>query len=277
MDEISVTAINDQVTVFQQRHEALDHFVNSVAVVRVATGGGFHEDHHLTRTFEAGDKILESFGTVKVLVEVFGDEFFHRLSRAVVDGNAETATLYIQHEILPHHGEANKSEIALAHVNCPLNVVRQDYSRFQKRKRSFHIIENGFFMTGTHFTCSISEETIDAVERTFALSRVHGSDLRFHGVVRDLEDDRKITGIEYSHYDKMALNELLKIGEAMGRKYPEHLAHIHHRLGFVAAGEPSIIIRIQTPNSAESFEISREYLKCIKQTVPIWKKPVFED
>ncbi|MGB0153973.1 MAG: molybdenum cofactor biosynthesis protein MoaE [Verrucomicrobiales bacterium] len=132
-------------------------------------------------------------------------------------------------------------------------------------------------MTGTHFTCSISEKSIDAVERTFPPSRVHGADLRFHGVVRDLEDDRKITGIEYCHYDKMALNELQKIGEAMGREYPEHLAHIHHRLGFVPAGEPSIIIRIQTAHSAESFEISREYLKRIKQTVPIWKKPVFEN
>jgi len=75
----------------------------------------------------------------------------------------------------------------------------------------------------------------------------------------------------------MALNELQKIGEAMGREYPKHLAHIHHRLGFVLAGEPSIIIRIQTAHSAESFEISREYLKRIKQTVPIWKKPVFEN
>ncbi len=132
-------------------------------------------------------------------------------------------------------------------------------------------------MQTTHFTCSINDKTVEEIEQSFAPSRVHGADLRFHGVVRDLEDGRKISGIDYSHYDKMALNELQKIGDTMGSEYPDHLAHIHHRLGFVPAGEASIIIRVQTAHSAEAFEISREYLKRIKQTVPIWKKPVFEE
>jgi len=131
-------------------------------------------------------------------------------------------------------------------------------------------------MTITHFSCSISEETVEAVEKEFAPSRVHGSDLRFHGVVRDLEDGRRITGIDYSHYEKMALKELQKIGHSMVQNFPDHLAQIHHRLGFVPAGEASIIIRVQTAHSAEAFDISREYLKRIKQTVPIWKNPVFE-
>jgi molybdopterin synthase catalytic subunit len=129
-------------------------------------------------------------------------------------------------------------------------------------------------MTTTHLTCSISKKRIEEIERSFGASCVRGADLRFHGVVRDLEEGQKISGIEYSHYDKMALNELQKIGAAMGHEYPDHLAQIHHRLGFVPAGEASIIIRIQTAHSAEAFEISREYLKRIKQTVPIWKKPV---
>ena len=47
--------------------------------------------------------------------------------------------------------------------------------------------------------------------------------------------------------------------------------------GTVAAGEASILIRVQTAHSAEGFEISREYLRRIKETVPIWKKPVFVD
>ncbi|MBP82339.1 MAG: molybdopterin converting factor [Verrucomicrobiales bacterium] len=129
-------------------------------------------------------------------------------------------------------------------------------------------------MTTTHLTCSISKKRIEEIERSYDASCVHGADLRFHGVVRNLEEGQKISGIEYSHYDKMALNELQKIGVAMGRKYPDHLAQIHHRLGFVPTGEASIVIRIQTARSAQAFEISREYLKRIKQTVPIWKKPV---
>jgi molybdopterin synthase catalytic subunit len=115
------------------------------------------------------------------------------------------------------------------------------------------------------------------VESTLAPSTIHGADLRFHGVVRDGEDGRRITGIAYSHYEGMAENELRKIGAAMEADYPGHLALVHHVTGFVAAGEASILIRVQTPHSAAAFEICREYLRRIKTTVPIWKKPVFEE
>jgi molybdopterin synthase catalytic subunit len=113
------------------------------------------------------------------------------------------------------------------------------------------------------------------VESTLAPSAIHGADLRFHGVVRDLEDGRRISGIEYSHYEGMAENELRKIGEAMMAEFPGHLALVHHVVGFVAAGEASILIRVQTPHSAAGFDLCREYLRRIKSTVPIWKKPVF--
>lgn len=105
---------------------------------------------------------------------------------------------------------------------------------------------------------------------------IHGADLRFHGVVRDQEDGRRILGIEYSHYEGMAINELRRIGEVMAIAHPDHFALVHHVIGFVPAGEASILIRVQTPHSAEAFEICREYLRRIKTTVPIWKKPVFE-
>lgn len=131
-------------------------------------------------------------------------------------------------------------------------------------------------MTSLHFFYSVSSRPVAEVESELAPSSIHGADLRFHGVVRDREDNRTITGIDYSHYEGMALNELRIIGETMGRDFPGHLALIHHVIGFVAVGEASLLIRVQTPHSAEAFEICREYLRRIKKTVPIWKKPVFE-
>jgi len=130
-------------------------------------------------------------------------------------------------------------------------------------------------MASDHFFSSISEKSIAEVEKELSASEKHGADLRFHGVVRDLEDGKEISGIEYSSYPGMAEAELEKIGAAMGDEYPEHLALVHHCVGFVAAGEASILIRVQTKHSAAAFEIIREYLRRIKETVPIWKKPVF--
>jgi len=130
-------------------------------------------------------------------------------------------------------------------------------------------------MASDHFSSSISEKSVPEAEKTLSTSVTHGADLRFHGVVRDLENGRGISGIEYSSYPGMAEAELEKIGAAMGEEYPEHLAMVHHCVGFVAVGEASILIRVQTKHSAAAFEICQEYLRRIKETVPIWKKPVF--
>ena len=130
-------------------------------------------------------------------------------------------------------------------------------------------------MASPHFVYSVSTRSIAEVESDFSPSTVHGADLRFHGVVRDLEGGRPLAGIDYSHYETMALKELDRIGEAMGAEFPGHLALVHHVIGYVPAGEASIVIRVQTPHSAAAFEICREYLRRIKSTVPIWKNPVF--
>ncbi|MCF6314174.1 MAG: molybdenum cofactor biosynthesis protein MoaE [Verrucomicrobiales bacterium] len=130
-------------------------------------------------------------------------------------------------------------------------------------------------MASSDFKVSISEQSVAEVEKTFSPSLQHGADLRFHGVVRDQEDDKIITGIDYSCYQDMAAAELQKIVDQMQSEHPDHLAHIHHRIGFVAAGDASILIRVQTAHSQAAFDLSREYLRRIKQTVPIWKKPIF--
>ena len=132
-------------------------------------------------------------------------------------------------------------------------------------------------MASSDFKVSISEKTIAEVEKAYLPSTKHGADIRFHGVVRDEEDGRIITGIDYSCYPEMAEGELNKIGESMIEENPDHLVSIHHCVGFVAAGDASIIIRVQTAHSQAAFDISREYLKRIKDSVPIWKKPIFAE
>jgi len=102
-----------------------------------------------------------------------------------------------------------------------------------------------------------------------------GAEARFLGVVRGEEDGRAISGIEYSAYHPMAekiLTDLLATGQA--QRGP-HRVFVQHRLGFVAAAVPSILIRVRTRHSAEAFDLCHWYLRAIKTSVPIWKKPVF--
>ena len=104
-----------------------------------------------------------------------------------------------------------------------------------------------------------------------------GADVQFLGTVRGQEEGRQISGIEYSAYLPMAEKMLDQIRHRAVEEFGEHPVHIHHCTGFVAVGEPSILIRVAAKHSAQAFDICAWYLKAIKTSVPIWKKPVFVD
>lgn len=130
-------------------------------------------------------------------------------------------------------------------------------------------------MASQHFFTSISAESVPSVEQRLAPSTGHGADIRFHGVVRDREDGRGISAIDYSCYREMAGRELQKIADTLAESFPAGRLFVHHRIGPVAVGEASLLIRAQMPHSAEAFALAQEALKMIKQTVPVWKKPNF--
>ena len=119
----------------------------------------------------------------------------------------------------------------------------------------------------------LSEDPIQIAQTVFKAGE--GAEAQFLGVVRGMEDDKVISGIDYSAYLPMAEKMLQELIDSGQREHGPHRVFIQHRLGFVAAEQPSIIIRVRTKHSAESFDLCRWYLKEIKTSVPIWKKPVF--
>ncbi|MDA0812967.1 MAG: molybdenum cofactor biosynthesis protein MoaE [Verrucomicrobia bacterium] len=130
-------------------------------------------------------------------------------------------------------------------------------------------------MTNNSIRVSLTEDPIPVVD-PFEDERL-GADLRFLGVVRGVEGGRKISGIRYSAYPEMAERTLRKIVDDFQNSVSPHPVIIVHRIGFVAAGEPSIVIALGQPHSAAAFDLLASYLRRIKEDVPIWKHPVFAD
>jgi molybdopterin synthase catalytic subunit len=122
-------------------------------------------------------------------------------------------------------------------------------------------------------TYVLSPELIPEVAPAFSAGQ--GAEVRFLGTVRGMEDQRPILGIDYSAYQPMAEKMLAELMEAGRAAHGPHEAFIQHRLGFVAAEEPSILIRVRTKHSAAAFDLCRWYLQEVKTRVPIWKRPVF--
>lgn len=102
-----------------------------------------------------------------------------------------------------------------------------------------------------------------------------GAEVQFLGSVRGSEDGRPISGIDYTAYVPMAEKMLAELCKRGTQEHGPHRVFLQHRLGFVAAEEPSIVIRVHTKHSAEAFDLCRWYLKEVKTTVPIWKRAVF--
>ena len=103
-----------------------------------------------------------------------------------------------------------------------------------------------------------------------------GAMVEFWGLVRRLEDRREIGGIEYEAHREMAEHQLKRIAQHAADKFGLKFAAIHHRIGFVAVGEPSLVVAVATPHRSEGFRAAQWIVDELKKKVPIWKKPRFQ-
>ena len=119
----------------------------------------------------------------------------------------------------------------------------------------------------------VTESALHAAERDNAVDA--GAIVDFFGVVRNLEGDREVEGIQYEAHVAMAEHQLRLIAGGGGEKFHLKKVVLHHRIGFVAAGEASLFLRVTAPHRAAAFDGSKWIVDELKRKVPIWKKPVY--
>jgi molybdopterin synthase catalytic subunit len=105
-------------------------------------------------------------------------------------------------------------------------------------------------------------------------STEHGAVVDFFGVVRDNENDATISGLEYEAFAEMAEAELRRISEEVAQKFSLGTVIVHHRIGFVPAGEASLFVRISARHRGAAFAGSQHLVELLKARVPIWKHPI---
>ena len=102
-----------------------------------------------------------------------------------------------------------------------------------------------------------------------------GAMVEFWGVVRRFEGGREIDGIDYEAHREMAEHQLKRIAEQAAEEFGLKFVAIHHRIGFIAVGEPSLIVSVASPHRAEGFRAAQRIVDELKKKVPIWKRPRF--
>ena len=106
-------------------------------------------------------------------------------------------------------------------------------------------------------------------------SETAGALVDFLGVVRALEDGREISGIEYEAHAEMAQHQMETIAKAAQTEFGLERVILQHRIGFVAAGEASLFLRVTSAHRGAAYQGSAWIVAELKQKVPIWKRPVF--
>jgi len=99
----------------------------------------------------------------------------------------------------------------------------------------------------------------------------------FIGTVRNATKGKPVIRLEFEAYEPMALAEMEKIVKQAFEQWPVQRALIHHRTGVLQVGEVPVIIAVSAAHRAAAFDACRYIIDTLKQTVPIWKKEIFED
>ncbi len=103
-----------------------------------------------------------------------------------------------------------------------------------------------------------------------------GAIATFTGTVRNRSRDRNVQYLEYEAYEGMAEETMAELAAELSARHELCAIAIHHRVGRVEIGEPSVVIAVSSPHRAAALAACKEAIDTLKGTVPLWKKEVYE-
>lgn len=99
----------------------------------------------------------------------------------------------------------------------------------------------------------------------------------FEGWVRDHNEGRVVSRLEYEAFEELAQDEGSRIIAEALRRHGALRARCVHRLGTLAIGEMSVWIGVAAVHRAEAIDACRQIIDEIKHRLPIWKKEHYPD
>ena len=120
---------------------------------------------------------------------------------------------------------------------------------------------------------SIREAEISVTEALAAVSRsAAGGVALFVGTVRDHNDGRAVSRLEYQAYASMAEKEMARIAAEIRLEIADVVLAVLHRVGSLGIGDIAVVCAASTPHRTEAFAACRLLIDRIKARVPIWKR-----
>jgi MoaE-MoaD fusion protein len=103
-----------------------------------------------------------------------------------------------------------------------------------------------------------------------------GAIATFTGTVRRHSRGREVTHLEYEAYAEMAEDVMAQLAADLEARHELSGVAIHHRVGRLEIGEASVVIAVSAPHRQDALAACHEAIDTLKETVPLWKKEVYE-
>ena len=119
---------------------------------------------------------------------------------------------------------------------------------------------------------------ISSAEKFIASSKF-GASIFFTGTVRDINENKKVSGMTYDSHDELVIKSFEEIYKEADKKLniKDKAVFIEHVKGYVSLGEISIIIAVACKHRDQTYVLSRYIIEEIKKRSPIWKKEHYEN
>ena len=130
-------------------------------------------------------------------------------------------------------------------------------------------------VSGGDFRLTAEPLSLDAVVREVQRDEA-GAIATFLGTVRNRSRERDVLYLEYEAYEGMAEETMAELARTLAEAHELLAVAIHHRVGRVEIGEASVAIAVSSRHRAAALAACKEAIDTLKQTVPLWKKEVYE-
>jgi molybdopterin synthase catalytic subunit/molybdopterin converting factor small subunit len=130
-------------------------------------------------------------------------------------------------------------------------------------------------VSGGAFRVTQEPLSLEAVVAEVADERAGGI-ATFTGTVRRQSRGREVTHLEYEAYAEMAEDVMATLATDLESRYDLCAVAIHHRVGRVEIGEASVVIAVSAPHRQDALAACKDAIDTLKETVPLWKKEVYE-
>ena len=134
-------------------------------------------------------------------------------------------------------------------------------------------------MLHTKIIDSKEEKILTSNAEKFIKNSKFGASIYFLGTVRNINNNKNVTGITYDSHDEMVIKSFEEIYNEADQKLDikDKAVFIEHAKGYLNLGEISIIIAVACKHRDQAYVLSRYIIEEIKKRSPIWKKEHYEN